>query len=50
LCTSGRATITDRGHKENIALDKGTSVVVPAALDSYTITGEALLYKAAVPL
>ena len=50
LCTSGKSTITDSEQNNNVALDQGASVVVPAAVKGYVITGEAVLYKASVPL
>ena len=50
LCTSGKSTISDSEGNKDLSLDKGTAVVVPAALKGYTITGEAAMFKASVPL
>ena len=50
LCISGKSTISDSEANKDVALDKGTAVVVPAALKGYAITGDAVLYKASVPL
>jgi len=49
LCTDGRADIKDRGTGDVVEIKKGDSVVVPAALKRYSISGTADLYKAAVP-
>ena len=49
LCTDGRAGIKDRGTGDVLEIKKGDSVVVPAALKRYSISGAADLYKAAVP-
>lgn len=50
LSTAGSAGITDRGTGEEIAFPKGRSVLVPAAVKGYTLTGEAVVFKAAVPI
>jgi mannose-6-phosphate isomerase len=50
ICTEGEATITDLGDGETTGLTRGTSIIVPAAVQQYRIEGEATLYKAAVPL
>lgn len=50
LCTDGEAVIADRGSGETLPLCKGTAVIIPAAVKQYRITGEAVIYKAAVPL
>ncbi|MGW8186595.1 MAG: mannose-6-phosphate isomerase, class I, partial [Desulfobacterales bacterium] len=49
LCTAGSGKITDRGTGEETALPKGRAVVVPAAVKGYSLEGEAVVYKAAVP-
>ena len=49
FCTDGRAAIKDRGKGDVLEVKKGDSVVVPAALKRYTISGTAEFYKAAVP-
>ena len=50
ICTKGEATVTDVGDGRTTGLPRGTSIVVPAAVDQYRIEGEATIYKAAVPL
>lgn len=50
LCTDGKATITDTGKNDKLAIAKGTSIIIPAAVEKYTIEGEATIYKAAVPV
>jgi mannose-6-phosphate isomerase len=49
LCTEGKASIRDNGSQEIIDINKGDSVMIPAAVIGYTISGDALIYKAAVP-
>ncbi|MDY6792457.1 MAG: mannose-6-phosphate isomerase, class I [Thermodesulfobacteriota bacterium] len=48
LCTDGQATITDSGNNETIYLKKGKSIIVPASVSMYHITGKAVIYKASV--
>jgi len=49
LCIEGRAVIAgSENDKLNIA--KGKSVIIPASVKKYSISGKATLYKAAVPL
>jgi mannose-6-phosphate isomerase len=50
LCTSGAADITDSGNHESISLKKGTSIVIPAAVQKYVVEGNAVLFKAGVPV
>ncbi len=50
ICTKGEARISELRDGETTALTRGTSIVVPAAVEQYRIEGEATLYKAAVPL
>jgi len=49
LCTNGKATITDVEKGDVLTLDQGSSVMIPAAVKTYQIDGEATFYKAAVP-
>ena len=49
LCTDGMANLLDEGTQEMISIKKGDSVIIPAAVVRYSITGDALIYKAAVP-
>ena len=49
LCIEGRAVIAgSEDDKFNMA--KGKSVIIPASVKKYSISGKATLYKAAVPL
>jgi len=50
ICTKGEATVTDLGDGETTGFTRGTSIIVPAAVEQYRIEGAATIYKAAVPL
>ncbi|WP_319525281.1 mannose-6-phosphate isomerase, class I [uncultured Desulfosarcina sp.] len=50
LCTSGKGTICCEGSTEVLAVARGDSLLVPAGLSSYTLSGEVTVYKASVPL
>ncbi len=50
LCTDGKASVKDYGAKHIFEIEKGDSVIVPAAVKHYTISGDAVVYKAAVPI
>ncbi len=50
LCTDGEASMQDIGTKNNLKLKKGNSVIIPAAVKGYKINGNAVFYKAAVPI
>jgi mannose-6-phosphate isomerase len=49
LCTEGTAYLKDEGTQEIIYIKKGDSALIPAAVIGYSIAGDALIYKAAVP-
>ena len=49
LCIEGTVDLKDQGTQEIINIKKGDSAIIPAAVISYSITGDALIYKAAVP-
>jgi len=49
LCTEGAAYLKDKGTQEIINIKKGDSAIIPAAVMGYSISGDALIYKAAVP-
>ena len=49
LCTEGSACLKDKGTQETIKIRKGDSVIIPAAVVGYSISGDAMIYKAAVP-
>jgi mannose-6-phosphate isomerase len=50
ICIEGDAQITDLGQGDVLSLRKGTSFIVPAAVEQYRIEGTATIYKASVPL
>ncbi|CAB1080123.1 Mannose-6-phosphate isomerase (EC [Olavius algarvensis Delta 1 endosymbiont] len=50
MCTSGAAALHDIGAGTDLAIKQGDSVLIPAAVKGYRINGDAVLYKAAVPL
>jgi len=50
LCTDGKATIKEYGKNDAITIVRGNSVVVPASIPKYNIEGDAVFYKAAVPI
>ena len=50
LCTAGASTITDIDGGKHLPLNQGVSVLVPASVKQYTLSGDATVYKAAVPL
>lgn len=50
LCTQGRAHVEVGGGHEALSLHKGESAFISAAAGTCTIRGEAVLYKAAVPV
>jgi mannose-6-phosphate isomerase class I len=49
LCTEGTACLKDNGTQELLNIKKGDSVIIPASVVGYSICGDALIYKAAVP-
>ena len=50
ICTEGEADIEDLGDNSSIRLAKGSSIIVPAAVEQYRLAGNATIFKAAVPL
>ena len=50
ICTEGEAEVEDLGDNSSTRLANGVSIIVPAAVEQYRITGNATLFKAAVPL
>jgi mannose-6-phosphate isomerase len=50
LCTKGRASISHSGLNDHLIIEKGISVLIPAASNAYAIEGNAEIYKAATPL
>ena len=49
ILVEGEARITDLGSLDTLHLRQGASVLVPAAVSKYRITGNGRIYKAAVP-
>jgi mannose-6-phosphate isomerase len=50
LCTEGAAHLQAFGSSDIKNIEKGDSVIIPAAVKSYGVSGHATLHKAAVPL
>jgi mannose-6-phosphate isomerase class I len=50
LCIEGEGHITEIYGKELLAIHKGMSLLIPAAIPQYRIEGQVDLFKAAVPL
>jgi mannose-6-phosphate isomerase len=51
LCTDGEATIDTNGASRGVfSLPKGTSAIVPAAVERYRLRGKGCLYRAGVPV
>ena len=49
LCLEGRASLKNLETNKTFKIEKGTSFLIPAAINQYSIKGEATLYKASVP-
>ena len=50
LCSDGQAAMQDIGTQDNLNIKQGDSVLIPAAVKAYKISGNARFYKAAVPI
>ena len=50
VCTEGKADVRDLVSGELSALKRGQCIIVPASVSQYGIEGNAILYKASVPL
>jgi mannose-6-phosphate isomerase len=50
LCTDGDAVVVDLAGNKRIEIKKGVSILIPAVVEKYSIKGDAVLYKAAVPI
>ena len=50
LCTDGDAVVVDSAGNNRIEIKKGVSILIPAVVKKYSIKGDAVLYKAAVPI
>ena len=49
LCTEGKARLADGGSNHVLDLKQGDSAVIFASTSSYSLNGDAVFYKAAVP-
>ncbi len=49
ICTNGYAEIQVAGTTQKLPIFQGTSLLIPACVPQYSITGQATLYKATVP-
>lgn len=49
LCMEGAGSIVWMGREHQLALEKGTSVLIPASMGSYRIQGNGMFFKAAIP-
>ena len=45
----GEPKIIDLDHKEDLPLNKGTAVMIPASAGPYRIEGRCTVYRAGVP-
>ncbi len=50
LWAKGRSTVHVQDNGERLEVCKGTSVMIPASVHSYGITGDAQIYKVCVPI
>jgi mannose-6-phosphate isomerase len=50
LCTKGGAVVADVAENKSIDIEKGMSILIPSAVEKYRIKGNAVFYKAAVPM
>ena len=50
ICCSGKALFTETGREYSLEVSKGLSVVIPSAVARYEIKGNAVFYKASVPV
>jgi len=50
LCSAGEAALQDTGTQDSLHIKQGDSVLIPAAVQAYQISGNAVFYKAAVPI
>lgn len=50
ICIDGSVEIKEKDTGRKVNIEKGVSVLIPAFVGAYQINGEAILYKAGVPL
>jgi len=49
ICVEGEAEVTDVASGDRLRLHRGSSVLVPALVRAYRVTGSGTLYKTSVP-
>ena len=49
LCVEGRAVLSDEETNAATTLTRGVSVIIPASVARWSLSGEALIFKASVP-
>ncbi len=47
LCIKGEATLLEAGIEKELIFSQGDSVLIPASVEKYSISGDAVFYKAA---
>jgi mannose-6-phosphate isomerase len=50
LCTDGDAAVADLVENKSVDIKKGMSILIPAVVEKYRIKGNAVFYKASVPI
>lgn len=50
FCSHGEAIMQAAGTQDSLDIKQGNSVLIPAAVKAYKISGNAVFYKAAVPI
>jgi mannose-6-phosphate isomerase len=50
LCTDGKAVVADLVGNNSVHVRRGMSILIPAAAKKYCIKGDAVFYKAGVPI
>ena len=50
IVVKGHAFVIEERTGQRFPLPQGTAILIPASVPRYTITGDAILYKASVPL
>lgn len=50
LCTDGDAVVVDLAENKSFDIKKGMSILIPAVVEKYSIKGDAVFYKAGVPI
>jgi mannose-6-phosphate isomerase len=50
FCIAGDLSVSPTGGLEALHLNKGASILIPAAVPGYVVEGEGVIYKASVPM